>query len=42
MVVAADDFGLEAGVAAFALLGLECFGVLLELGDFCGSRHGNS
>jgi len=42
VVVAADHVRFEAGIAAFALLGLEFFGVLLELGNFCGIRHGDS
>lgn len=42
VVVAADDIRFEAGIAAFALLGLEFFGVLLELDNFCGIRLGDS
>lgn len=42
VVVAADHIRFEAGIAAFALLGLEFFGILLELGNFCRIRHGDS
>ena len=37
-VVAEDDVGLEAGVAAFLLAGFELTGVLAEGGDLLGFR----